>query len=46
MQNYEKWGIKMIDIKKTIMSLKVTWIKKILDSYNNEVLKEIRKTRL
>ena len=31
-QNYEKEGIKMINIEKFIMSLKVTWIKKILDS--------------
>ena len=39
-QNYEKGGIKMINIEKFIMSLKVTWIKKILDSYNNGVLKK------
>ena len=44
MQNFEKWEIKMIDIKKNIVSLKVTWIKKILDSYSNGVSKEIRKT--
>ena len=29
-----------INIEKFIMSLKVTWIKKILDSYNNGVLKK------
>ena len=40
-QNYEKGGIKMINIENFIMSLKVTWIKKILDSYNNGVLKKI-----
>ena len=39
-QNYEKGGIKMINIEKFIMFLKVTWIKKILDSYKNGVLKK------
>ena len=39
-QNYEKGGIKMINIEKFIMSLKVTWVKKILDSCNNGVLKK------
>ena len=39
-QNYEKGGIKMIKIEKFIMSLKVTWVKKILDSCNNGVLKK------
>ena len=34
MQNYEIGGIKMINIEKCTMSLKVTWIKKIVDSYN------------
>ena len=29
----------MINIETFIMSLKVTWIKKIFDSYNNWVLK-------
>ena len=36
----------MINIEKLIMSLKVTWIKKILDSYNNGVLKKIYLKRL
>ena len=40
-QNYEKGGIRMINIEKFIMSLKVTWVKKILDSCNNGVLKKI-----
>ena len=31
-QNYEKGGIKIINIEKIIMSLTLTWIKKILDS--------------
>ena len=39
-QNSEKGGIKMINIEKCIMSLKVTWVKKILDSCNNGVLKK------
>ena len=39
-QNYEKAGMKMINIEKFIMSLKVTWVKKILDSCNNGVLKK------
>ena len=39
-QNYEKGGIKMIHIEKFIMSLKVRWIKKILDSCKNVVLKK------
>ena len=45
-QNYEKRGIKMINIENFIMSLKVTWIKKILDSYNNGVLKKKHLKRL
>ena len=39
-QNYKKGGIKMINIEKFIMSLKATWIKKILDCYTNGVLKK------
>ena len=34
-QNYETGGIRMIHTEKCIMSLKVTWVKKILDSCNN-----------
>ena len=40
MQNYEKGGIQMINIEKFIMSLKVTWVKKISDSCNIGVLNE------
>ena len=37
-QNYLKEGIKMINIEKNIMFLKVTWIKKLLGSCNNGVM--------
>ena len=40
-QNYEDGGIKMIDIKKFINSLKASWIKKILELKADNSLKHI-----
>ena len=45
-QNYEAGGIKMMDIRKFIQSLKITWIKRLLDPNNNSLLKKMYLNRL
>jgi hypothetical protein len=40
-QDYKDGGLKRIDIEKFIKSLKSSWIKRILDTSNNGVLKQI-----
>ena len=40
-QKYEAGGIKMVDIRKYIQSLKITWIKRLLDPNSNSLLKKI-----
>lgn len=41
MQDYEKGGLKMINLEKFIWSLKVSWIKRILESKHGGLLKHI-----
>ena len=45
-QNYEKGGLKMIDIEKFMQAQKITWIKRILDPNNKTVLNGIYLQRL
>ena len=45
-QNYEAGGIKMVDIRKFIQSLKITWIKRLLDPNSNSLLKKMYLNRL
>ena len=45
-QKYEAGGIKMVDIRKFIQSLKITWIKRLLDPNSNSLLKKIYLNRL
>ena len=40
-ENYYKGGLKMIDINMFIKSLKISWIKRILESENNGILNKI-----
>ena len=40
-QKYEADGIKMVDIRKFIQSLKIIWIKRLLDPNSNSLLKKI-----
>ena len=45
-QTYDKGGLKMIDIDKFIQAQKITWIKRILDPNNKNILNEIYLHRL
>ena len=40
-ENYDKGGLKLIDINMFINSLKISWIKRILESENNGILNKI-----
>ena len=45
-QKYEAGGIKMVDIRKFLPSLIITWIKGLLDPNSNSLLKKIYLNRL
>ena len=45
-QNYDKGGLKMIDIDKFIQAQKISWIKQIFDPNNKTALNEIYHQRL
>ena len=45
-QNYNNGGLKMIDLKKNVLSLKASWVKRILDKDNNGQWKDIYLNKL
>ena len=45
-QDYKDGGLKMIDIEKFIKSLKSSWVKRILDTSNNGIWKQIYMKKL
>ena len=45
-QKNEAGGIKMVDIRKFIQSLKITWIKRLLDPNSNSLLQKIYLNRV
>ena len=45
-QNYNNGGLKMIDIKTFVLSLKASWVKRILDKDNNGQWKQIYLNKL
>ena len=45
-QEYEMGGIKMVDIEKFIQTLKISWIKRILNQNSNSVIPKIYLNKL
>ena len=45
-QNYNNRGLKMIDFKKIVLSLKASWVKRILDKDNNGQWKKLYLNKL
>ena len=44
--DYEKGGLKMIDLETFIKSLKICWIKRMIESEDNGILKNIYLSKL
>ena len=45
-QDYEKGGLKMIDIDKFLLSLKASWVNKLFNEHNSGILKRIYQNKL